>query len=48
MTMATEAVKPGLFSLDGTLIVIMAGIKQNGILVQLPRDSWLVSAEHLA
>ena len=25
----------------------MAGIKQNGILGQLLRDSWLASAEHL-
>ena len=29
------------------LYLIMAGIKQNGILGQLLRDSWLASAEHL-
>ena len=28
-------------------VLTMAGIKQNGILGQLLRDSWLASAEHL-
>ena len=31
----------------GDGFVGMAGIKQNGILGQLLRDSWLASAEHL-
>ena len=46
---ALQANVPVVEDLDPTarLVVDMAGIKQNGILGQLLRDSWLASAEHL-